>query len=65
MVERVSGLAIAQAMELMIEYDPKPTYESGDPATAPENVLQLVRATNGDIVTDTEAAAREPAMRFQ
>ncbi len=41
---RVADDRIAQAIQLTIEYDPEPPFRSGSPATAPAEVLELVRA---------------------
>src|SRR3954451_13285122 len=39
---RVAGDDVAKAIQLGIEYDPKPPFDSGSPRKAPENVKQLV-----------------------
>lgn len=47
---KVAGDTIAQAIQLAIEYDPQPPYDSGSPEKAPEDVVALVRhveATQG------------------
>jgi putative intracellular protease/amidase len=41
---KISGEAIAQAIQLGIEYDPQPPFASGSPLTAPEQIVELVRA---------------------
>jgi transcriptional regulator GlxA family with amidase domain len=38
------GPAVAQAIQLGIEYDPQPPYDSGSPSKADPDVLALVRA---------------------
>jgi cyclohexyl-isocyanide hydratase len=38
------GLEVAQAIQLAIEYDPKPPFQSGSPDGAPAGVLQAVTA---------------------
>ncbi len=40
----ISGDVVAQAIQLGIEYDPLPPYDSGSPDKAPAEVLELVRA---------------------
>jgi putative intracellular protease/amidase len=40
---RVAGDDVAQAIQLGIEYDPQPPYDSGSPEKAPPRVLELVR----------------------
>ena len=43
LAERIAGADIARSIQLQIEYDPEPPFDSGSPAKAPENVLELVR----------------------
>jgi transcriptional regulator GlxA family with amidase domain len=48
---KIAGDTIAQAIQLGIEYDPQPPYDSGSPEKAPEDVVALVRhveATQGE-----------------
>jgi putative intracellular protease/amidase len=48
---QIAGDTIAQAIQLGIEYDPQPPYDSGSPEKAPEDVVALVRhveATQGE-----------------
>ena len=40
---RIAGDELDQAIQLGIEYDPQPPFDSGSPAKAPPHVLQLVR----------------------
>ncbi|MFJ9542643.1 DJ-1/PfpI family protein [Streptomyces sp. NPDC101225] len=41
---RMAGDAVAQAVQLGIEYDPQPPYDAGSPATAPADVVELIRS---------------------
>jgi putative intracellular protease/amidase len=41
---RIAGPDVAQAIQLGIEYDPEPPFDSGSPRKAPEQVIELVRA---------------------
>ncbi len=41
------GPAVAQTVQLMLEYDPAPPYDAGSPATAPPEIGELVRAHYG------------------
>jgi putative intracellular protease/amidase len=41
---RVAGDETAQAIQLMIEYDPQPPYDAGSPDRAPAEVLSRLRA---------------------
>jgi putative intracellular protease/amidase len=50
---KIAGDTIAQAIQLGIEYDPQPPYDSGAPDKAPEDVVALVRRL--------EASQAEPA----
>ncbi len=49
LVNREAGPDVAQAVQLAIEYDPEPPFDSGSPAKAPEQIVELV----------TEVAAAE------
>jgi putative intracellular protease/amidase len=55
---RVAGDEIAQAIQLGIEYDPQPPFDSGSVAKAPEAVYKLAVAGLQD--ADTPRAQREP-----
>jgi transcriptional regulator GlxA family with amidase domain len=50
------GPAIAQAIQLGIEYDPQPPFDSGSPSKADPEVLALVRAVS----EEKEAATQLP-----
>ncbi len=54
LVGEVWGPEVSQAIQLGIEYDPQPPYDSGAPSKADPDVLALVRA----ISEQKEAAAR-------
>ncbi len=43
LVERLHGTALAQAIQLAIEYDPQPPVDAGSPAKAPKEIVALVR----------------------
>jgi putative intracellular protease/amidase len=40
---RIAGADIAQAIQLVIEYDPQPPFDAGSTAKAPPHVVELVR----------------------
>ena len=40
---RIAGDTVAQAIQLGIEYDPQPPYDSGSPRKAPAEVVELLR----------------------
>jgi putative intracellular protease/amidase len=44
LAERIAGADVAQAIQLGIEYDPQPPFDSGSPAKAPGHVRELVMA---------------------
>jgi putative intracellular protease/amidase len=41
---KIAGVHVAQAIQLGIEYDPRPPFDSGSPEKAPAAVLEAVRA---------------------
>lgn len=41
---RLAGDDVARAIQLGIEYDPRPPYDAGSPATAPDDVREVVAA---------------------
>jgi transcriptional regulator GlxA family with amidase domain len=44
---RIAGEQVAHAIQLGIEYDPQPPFDSGSPAKAHPNVIELVRGVEG------------------
>jgi transcriptional regulator GlxA family with amidase domain len=44
LVGRIAGPEVAQAIQLSIEYDPQPPFDSGSVAKAPAPVVELVTA---------------------
>lgn len=43
LVQKLAGDDVAQAIQLGIEYDPQPPFDSGSPAKAPQPIVDLVR----------------------
>jgi hypothetical protein len=43
LASRLAGDAVAQAIQLGIEYDPQPPFDTGSPAKAPAEIQELVR----------------------
>jgi transcriptional regulator GlxA family with amidase domain len=41
---RIAGEEVAKAIQLGIEYDPAPPFDAGSPATAPPELVELVRS---------------------
>jgi transcriptional regulator GlxA family with amidase domain len=44
LVSRISGDSLAQEIQLAIEYDPRPPYDAGSPASAPKGIVDALRA---------------------
>jgi len=44
LVARLTDDTVAQAIQLGIEYDPRPPFSAGSPRNAPPEVVDLVRA---------------------
>jgi hypothetical protein len=44
----IAGDTVAQAIQLGIEYDPQPPYDSGSPEKASPDVVALVRRAEDD-----------------
>jgi transcriptional regulator GlxA family with amidase domain len=47
LVARIAGPELAQAIQLGIEYDPQPPFDSGSVAKAPPEIIDMVRAVAG------------------
>jgi hypothetical protein len=48
---RIAGDQVAQAIQLMIEYDPQPPYDAGAPDRAPAEVTARLRARSRFLMT--------------
>jgi len=46
LVDREAGPEVAQAVQLAVEYDPDPPFDSGSPEKAPPEVVELVRSAS-------------------
>ena len=44
LLSHIDGPAMAQAVQLAIEYDPQPPFDAGSPSKAPDEIVELVRA---------------------
>ena len=44
LLDRMYGPAIAQSVQLAIEYDPRPPFDAGSPSKAPADVVELAKA---------------------
>jgi putative intracellular protease/amidase len=43
---RIAGDEVAQAIQLAIEYDPEPPFDSGSPSKAPPNLVERMRSAS-------------------
>ena len=48
---KLAGDAVAQSVQLALEYDPQPPYQAGSPATAPQAITDALRARRESILT--------------
>jgi transcriptional regulator GlxA family with amidase domain len=48
---KLAGDAVAQSVQLALEYDPQPPYQAGSPATAPQAITDALRARRDQILT--------------
>ena len=53
---KVAGDTVAQAIQLGIEYDPQPPFDSGAPEKAPPEVVELLRSRSRHIGETPDAA---------
>jgi transcriptional regulator GlxA family with amidase domain len=44
LLDRIYGPAVAQSVQLAIEYDPQPPFDAGSPTKAPTEILELAKA---------------------
>jgi len=51
----IAGPEVAQAIQLGIEYDPQPPFDTGSPAKAPPALVELVRALTGSATPAQQA----------
>jgi transcriptional regulator GlxA family with amidase domain len=61
LAERVAGPVVAQAIQLGIEYDPRPPYDSGSPAKAPGAIRDMVEAQRDHILLGRPRMSVRPA----
>ena len=57
LASRLAGEQVAQAIQLGIEYDPAPPFDSGSPGKAPEHVRNLVLAAQAAEEAEVAAAS--------
>ncbi len=63
-VAEIYGADVAEALQLGLEYDPKPPFDSGSPQSARPEILARVQATFGPQMNKRRAEAQEAARRL-
>jgi len=58
LADRIAGPEVSQAIQLAIEYDPEPPYDSGSPEKAPKEIVDLVDAVTNQM--EAEATGGDP-----
>ncbi len=58
------GDAVAQSIQLAMEYDPQPPYSAGTPGTAPENIVATACERGAARQTERHLAALSAARRL-
>ncbi len=64
LVAAIRGETHARALQLGLEYDPKPPFDSGSPERASDELVETVRARNRQIDPDRGARIKAAADRF-
>jgi cyclohexyl-isocyanide hydratase len=62
-VALLHGDAVAQSMQLAMEYDPEPPFQSGSPKMAPPAIVERVRAGAAALTADRIAIAERVARK--
>jgi putative intracellular protease/amidase len=57
LVARIAGDDVAKAVQLAIEYDPKPPFDSGSPRSAPPEIVEAVRSIASGLAAERSAGA--------
>jgi cyclohexyl-isocyanide hydratase len=60
----VFGPAVAQRVQLMLDYSPAPPFDSGSPGTAPPEVVREVLAARATAQSQRRAIAERAAARL-
>ncbi len=63
-VARLKGEAVAQSVQLSLEYAPDPPFEAGRPETAPADITARARAITADVTARRHAQALEAVSRW-
>jgi cyclohexyl-isocyanide hydratase len=64
-VAALRGRAVAEAIQLMIEYDPQPPFAAGSPSSAPAEVVERVRLAMAPRLQEREVRVRRAAEALQ
>lgn len=65
MVAELAGEAMAQSIQLGLEYSPAPPFNAGSPDTAPPEILAAVRQSMSGAMAARQGAAAEAARRLE
>ncbi len=63
-IAEIYGADVAEALQLGLEYDPKPPFDSGSPLSARPEILARVQATYGPRTEKRRAEAQQAARRL-
>jgi cyclohexyl-isocyanide hydratase len=55
-VERLHGREMAEAIQLAVEYDPQPPFDTGSPERAPAAIVALVKQRAEATIRERDAA---------
>ena len=61
---KLRGVEVAQGIQLYMQYDPKPPFNSGTPETAPASMVAATRASMAPVLERRETALRAVAAGF-
>lgn len=59
------GPAIAQEIQLQMEYDPEPPYDAGSPRSAPAELVSAVKAKNASFIERRQEATLHAGERLR
>ena len=54
---KLRGVAVAQGIQLYMQYDPRPPFNAGSPETAPAELVASTRAAMASVIAQREALA--------
>jgi cyclohexyl-isocyanide hydratase len=63
-VAELHGEQAAQAAQLQIEYDPAPPFDSGSPASAPPEIVEIARGRAAPMLAERRAQVERAAARL-